>query len=64
MKKQAILIIAHNNLEILKKNILILDNSNIDFYIHIDKKSSIEINDILKDNPRIVVGVDFKLSTK
>lgn len=50
MKKQAILIIAHNNLEILKKNILILDNSNIDFYIHIDKKSSIEINDILKDN--------------
>lgn len=44
--KQAVLIIAHNNLEILRKNILLLNSEKIDIFIHIDKKSSITESDI------------------
>ena len=45
-KKQAILIMAHNNIFTLEKILTILDSDFFDFYIHIDKKSNIEINDI------------------
>lgn len=46
MNKQAILIIAHNNIEILKKSLELLDSKYFDFFIHIDKKSNIEYKDI------------------
>ncbi|MDR0979390.1 MAG: beta-1,6-N-acetylglucosaminyltransferase [Lachnospiraceae bacterium] len=36
--RHAILIIAHNNFEILKRNLELMDSYDIDFYIHIDKK--------------------------
>lgn len=39
MKKHAILIIAHNQFEILKKLITMLDDKRNDIYIHVDKKS-------------------------
>ena len=59
MKRQAILIIAHNNLRILQKNLLLLDSEYFDFYIHIDKKSKIEIED-LKDICKISKVYLFK----
>jgi len=37
-RKHAYLIIAHNNFEILKKQILMIDHIENDIYIHIDKK--------------------------
>ena len=36
--KHAYLIMAHNNFEILKKIIVLLDNEKNDIFIHIDKK--------------------------
>lgn len=38
--RHAILILAHGDMEILKTNLEMLDDSRIDFYIHIDKKTS------------------------
>ena len=40
MKKHAYLIMAHNNIYILKKLLQLLDNKNNDIYLHIDKKST------------------------
>lgn len=37
--RHAYLIIAHNNFEILEKQVLLLDSPNADFYIHVDKKA-------------------------
>lgn len=48
MNKQAILIIAHNNLWNLKKIIESLDSKYFDFFIHIDLKSNIKIEEIEK----------------
>lgn len=45
--KQAILIIAHNNLELLRKNILLLNDEKIDIFIHLDKKSKIKKEAVL-----------------
>lgn len=42
--KQAILIIAHNNIWTLKKMIEILDSQYFDIFIHIDKKSTIDFS--------------------
>lgn len=39
MLRHAYLIIAHNNFEILRKQMLLLDSENTDFYIHIDSKT-------------------------
>ena len=39
MRKHAYLIIAHNNFELLKKELLLLDHERNDIYIHIDKKA-------------------------
>ena len=39
MKKQAALIMAHNQFSILKKLMLMLDHEQMDIYIHVDKKS-------------------------
>lgn len=44
--KHALLIIAHNNLEILIKIVELLNCPQIDFYIHIDKKCNINYSDI------------------
>lgn len=48
--KHAIMIIAHNNIEIMKMFLKLYDDVDIDFYIHIDKKSKKfrceELNDI------------------
>lgn len=46
MNKQAILIIAHNNIEILKRILKILDSKYFDIFVHIDKKSNIQQKDI------------------
>ena len=39
MKKHAYLIMAHNEFNILKKLILLLDDARNDIYVHVDKKS-------------------------
>ena len=39
MLRHAYLIIAHNNFEILRKQMLLLDSENADFYIHMDSKT-------------------------
>lgn len=39
--KQAILLMAHNNLWTLNKIIQCLDYNKFDIYVHLDKKSSI-----------------------
>lgn len=46
MNKQAILIMAHNNLWILKKLIMTLDSEYFDIFVHIDVKSNIKKSDI------------------
>ena len=48
MEKQAILIIAHNNINILKYLIKSLDYEYFDIYLHLDSKCDIAISD-LKD---------------
>jgi len=48
MQKHAFLIMAHNNFEVLEKLLLCLDNSNIDFFLHIDKKSYYDASMIKK----------------
>lgn len=40
MKKHAYLIMAHGNLDVLKKLIALLDNPRNDIYLHIDKKTN------------------------
>lgn len=51
-KKQAILIMCHNDFYILEKSLELLDNEKIDFYIHIDAKTKDfnydKINNIVK----------------
>lgn len=39
-KKQAILIMCHNDFYILEKSLELLDNENFDFYIHVDSKAN------------------------
>ena len=39
-KKQAVLIMCHNDFYILEKSLELLDNEKFDFYIHVDIKSS------------------------
>ena len=46
--KQAILIMIHNNLWTVEKLVKLLDYDYFDLFIHIDKKSDIEIEDIRK----------------
>lgn len=48
MTKQAILIMAHNNLDLLNKLIELLDSDYFDIFLHIDKKSDINESDIYK----------------
>ena len=47
-KKHAYLIIAHNNFEQLKKLIELLDYEENDIYIHLDKKSKLNIEELKK----------------
>lgn len=47
----AFLIIAHNNFEILEKQIEILKNKNSDFYIHVDKRAFFDEYKFLKKFP-------------
>lgn len=62
-KKEAILIMAHNNLNILKKTILLLDSEFFDIYIHIDKKSNININELRRicKKSKIYVFKEFNI---
>lgn len=53
MNKQAIMIIAHNNIWTLKKIIELLDSKYFDIFIHIDKKSNLnpeELKNICKES--------------
>lgn len=42
--KQAFLIMAHNNIQQLEILISLLDNKKFDFFIHIDKKSNVDLD--------------------
>lgn len=44
--REAVLIMAHNNINILKKTMKLLDSEYFDLYIHIDKKSDIELQEL------------------
>ena len=46
MKKQAIMVMAHNNLNILKLLLRKLDSEYFDIFLHIDKKSGINLSDV------------------
>ena len=46
MGKHAYLIMAHNQVELLKKLIECLDHERTDIFVHIDKKSKIEASDL------------------
>lgn len=48
LMEHAILIICHNNLSVVKNTMTILDDSRFHFYIMIDKKSSIQNEDLSK----------------
>jgi len=45
--KHAFLIIAHNNFEVLKRQLGILDNKNSTFFIHIDQRATVDKTDLL-----------------
>ena len=47
-KKHAYLIIAHNNFNQLKKLIELLDYEENDIYIHLDKKSKLNVEELKK----------------
>lgn len=47
MKKQAILIMAHNNIWTLKKILENLDSEKFDIYVHLDKKSKLDEKEII-----------------
>ena len=47
MKKQAILIIAHKNLWTIKQILKTLDSIYFDFFIHLDIKSNIKVDELL-----------------
>lgn len=49
MNKHAYLIMAHKQPELLNKLLKLLDNEKNDFYMHIDKKSNMDITHIGKD---------------
>lgn len=59
MKKQAIMIMAHNNLEILKLLLDQLDSEYFDLFLHVDIKCQIEYKDI-KDCVKISKLYFFK----
>ena len=46
MRKQAILVMAHNNIWTLKKILENLDSEKFDIFIHIDRKSKLQPNDL------------------
>lgn len=48
--KHAYLIIAHSNLKQLQQLLLLLDDPRNDIYIHIDKKSKLNLNEIAPPN--------------
>lgn len=48
MNKQAIIIIAHNSIDILNKLLELIDSKYFDIFIHIDKKSDINYEDLYK----------------
>lgn len=47
MGKYAWLVMAHNQPELLKKLLRALDNKNADIFLHIDKKSKLDIQEVL-----------------
>lgn len=46
--RHAFMVICHNNIEVLKAQMSILDSDTSDFYIHIDKGAKLDTNDIEK----------------
>lgn len=43
--KHAYLIMAHNQSELLKKLLTVLDNERNDIFLHVDKKSDLDLDD-------------------
>lgn len=53
--KHAYLIIAHNELEVLKRLISALDDERNDIYIHIDQKATFDGSELRVDNSKLYV---------
>lgn len=64
MDKHAYLVIAHNNLKILRMLIDLLDYKDNDIYIHIDKKSNINIKDINVENRKSKIKIYKEIDVK
>ena len=56
--KHAYLIIAHNELEVLKRLISALDDERNDIYIHIDQKATFDGSELRVDNSKLYVLLD------
>ena len=66
-KKLAILILAHRNLEQLKRLIISLNHKDIDIFIHLDKKwelSPRQIEELERTNSNRVIVCDNRISGK
>ena len=56
-KRNAYLIMAHTDFEILKKTISVLDDKNADFYIHIDYKvKDFDLKEIVKLSKNYIIS--------
>ena len=61
--KIAYIVLCHKNAGQINKMIKKLDSKNCDFFLHIDKKSSIE-EDIIKNNHIFVLPNDKRIDVK
>lgn len=59
MLKNAWLIMAHTNLNQLKKLLNLLDDINSDIYIHVDRKSSIDVSELKTQYSKIYVFKEY-----
>ena len=62
-KRHAYLILAHNNAEQLNQLIELLENDRNDIYVHIDKKSTLDVSNVKKraDNHSLFVFKEIKI---
>lgn len=63
-KKHAYLIMAHNNFNQLKKLLELLDYEKNDIYMHIDKKSKFDKNELVKDIKKSKVYFTERINVK
>ena len=61
MLKNAWLVMAHTNLNQLKKLLKLLDSTDSDIYIHIDRKSSIDVADLKTQYSKLYVFKEYSV---